>query len=424
MLRVLDLIAISLIGFPWLVLLCIWDTIFYALNLFVEDVKLIEESEEEKIAHTNALKDGSIDYNKFTQMYGEPTESIVTKKEQESRNPINNTNASGNVGNPVKEGISDTSLKLLKVSLNIIKEDYLRENKKEICNVILVPVELVIKEMYKNLCIQEHINKVCLGIHYIKDKSFFETEQFERIVLGFSFYEEKESSTPLKQINLRKLAQEVNLRNDTKKSAGLRALFWRNKLKNFMIKSDEKWILDQYNQIKRFCINNSVIATPTTTYINKSYGVIPKRKDVYYDRSTVKTSAGSREDDYVERRGGSYEMKINDKIDPEIMRKISMTSNSSMYKQKVQTLDVIGMLNTFIEIEKVQAMRRILTSKTVNLEKLRYLGEKSTIEEDDEFDSFIEGTNIPRSNLLKQCSMISFARNYESLVSGLESLKD
>ena len=60
------------------------------------------------------------------------------------------------------------------------------------------------------------------------------------------------------------------------------------------------------------------------------------------------------------------------------------SSQAKASKKKVPTFDVIGMLNTFIEIEKMQSMRRILTSKTVDLKKLRYLGEKSTIEEDDE----------------------------------------
>ena len=267
----------------------------------VEDVKQIEESEEEKIAHTNALKDGSIDYGKFCQMYGEPTESIMTKKDKESRNPVNQGNASGNVGNPIKQGICDITLKLLKVTLNIIKEDYAKESKKEVVNVIMVPVEFIIKEMYKNLCIQEHINKVCLGIHYTKDKSFFDTEQFDRIVEGFSYYEERESNIPLKKLNLNKLAQGILVKNKRKRGNDLRCLYWRNKLKNFMIKSDEKWILDQYNQIKRFCIDNSVEAVPTANFVNKSINNLPRRRDIYRERSNVKTSAGSREEDYLDR---------------------------------------------------------------------------------------------------------------------------
>lgn len=51
---------------------------------------------------------------------------------------------------------------------------------------------------------------------------------------------------------------------------------------------------------------------------------------------------------------------------------------------KVDTFDINSMLDSFIEIEKSQVMRKILTCKTVNLEKLRYLGEKTTIGEEDE----------------------------------------
>ena len=83
-------------------------------------------------------------------------------------------------------------------------------------------------------------------------------------------------------------------------------------------------------------------------------------------------------------RGGSDEIPLKD-TESEVEKKLTLSSNKSFIpKVKVPSFDIIGMLNTFIEIEKLQAMRKILTSKTVDLQKLRYLGEKSTIEEDDE----------------------------------------
>lgn len=53
-------------------------------------------------------------------------------------------------------------------------------------------------------------------------------------------------------------------------------------------------------------------------------------------------------------------------------------------KGKCTTIDVCSLLDTFIEIEKSQEMRKILTAKSVDCEKLRYLGEKSVINEADE----------------------------------------
>jgi hypothetical protein len=42
-----------------------WDTVKYVYNLFDEDVKMIQDNDEARIAHNNALKDGSMDYEKF-----------------------------------------------------------------------------------------------------------------------------------------------------------------------------------------------------------------------------------------------------------------------------------------------------------------------------------------------------------------------
>jgi len=261
--RVLDLIVIVFIGFFWLLILLVWNTATYTFKLFSENIKLIEENEEEKIAHINALKDGSIDYSKFNQMYGEPVGGLNTQGDNQQRNPVNQSTTGANVGNPIKEGISLTTLKLLKMTLVIMRDDYLKKSKKEHTTIIQVPVELVIKEMYKHLCIQEHINQVCLGIHYEKDLSFFDSKRFKRIVDGFSFYEERETKIPIEHTSLKRIAKGIHMQSMIKKKNDIRALFWRNKLKNFLIKSDEKWILDQYNQIKRFCIDNSVEAVPT-----------------------------------------------------------------------------------------------------------------------------------------------------------------
>jgi len=297
------LAVISLIGSLWLFLLCFTDTFEFAINLLAEDVKLIEESEEEKNAHINALKDGSIDYSKFNKMYGKPTGGMNTKGAGEKKGPVGNSNNGGKVGNPIKQGICDTTLKLLKITLKMMKEDYLHSCRKDFCFVIIVPVELVIKEMYKNLCIQEHINKVCLGIHYEKDQSFFETYKFERIVKEFSLYEERESNLLNKKVDMKGIVENILQRKSRKKQLDLRTLFWKNKLKNFILKSDEKWILDQYNQIKRFCIESSVRAYPTAFSVTEQIQPNAVYNSIIQSQSSgLMTSAGTpRDEDYLEK---------------------------------------------------------------------------------------------------------------------------
>jgi hypothetical protein len=262
LLRILDMIMFIFIGLVWLLIMLGWDTIKYVYNLFDKNVKLIQDNDDAKIAHNNALKDGSIDYEKFWEMHNE--ESIGNDNSAKIRSSIQGSTVSGNVGNPVREGLCDTSLKLLKITLKMMKDDYLKFIKNEHCTMLMIPVETIIKEMYKNMCIQEHINKVCLGVYYQKDDSFFKTTTFIRILEGFRQYDSedvrgKDQNQDYSGRGSLKLADLFARRFDIK------SLFWKNKLQNFILKSDEKWILDQYNLIKRFCIDNSIAAFPTET---------------------------------------------------------------------------------------------------------------------------------------------------------------
>ena len=65
------------------------------------------------------------------------------------------------------------------------KQDYLLQKGKEDCFSLFVPVENVIKKMRYHLQIQEHINHICLGMHYTKDQSFTKTNSFRRLVEAF-----------------------------------------------------------------------------------------------------------------------------------------------------------------------------------------------------------------------------------------------
>lgn len=226
--------------------------IVYSWNLFREDVKLVQINEEARIAHLNAFKDGSVDYDRFVEIHGENEEFEFAQKAGMYRNSIQKTNSSNNVGNPVKEGLCDTSLKMLKVTLQMFKQDYLIFIKKSAATSLLMPVEVVIKQMYKHLCIQEHINQVCLGMHYKKDRGFFKTPTFTRLVHAFTPYGSEKDDKNQSEPNTSNLNQSSRLFQDQKAKIDLHNLYWKNKLQSFMLESDEKWMLDQYNLIKRF----------------------------------------------------------------------------------------------------------------------------------------------------------------------------
>lgn len=105
LLRVLDLVVFFIFGFLWLLIIGVWDTIQYTINLFSTDIKLTQENDEARIAYTNALKDGSVDYQKFIEVYGDG----YAKKNQADidGSKLNRIRKklSGCVSNPVRDGL-------------------------------------------------------------------------------------------------------------------------------------------------------------------------------------------------------------------------------------------------------------------------------------------------------------------------------
>ena len=84
--------------------------------------------------------------------------------------------------NPVSGGLTDNSIRMLIATLQIVKDEYLRRTGKEQCSSLLVPTENIIKKLYVHLCIQEHINRICLGIHYEKNESFCSSPTFNKLI--------------------------------------------------------------------------------------------------------------------------------------------------------------------------------------------------------------------------------------------------
>jgi len=109
LLRVADLIAFIFIGLFWLLIVVIWDTILYAINLFSEDIKSLQEDESMIIARNNAHNDGSIDYPKYMEFISNHHHSKKKKTEihEFKQNHVNRIRKkiTGNVSNPVGEGL-------------------------------------------------------------------------------------------------------------------------------------------------------------------------------------------------------------------------------------------------------------------------------------------------------------------------------
>jgi hypothetical protein len=111
-LRCLDFIICIFIGlfimFFWVIL----DIINFALNLFSHNIKQIDQYDEDEKERINRKMDGSL--NKANDNEGEA--STLTSFQQKS---------SGGKGlNPIKEGLSDTTLNVLKACLKNIRDEH------------------------------------------------------------------------------------------------------------------------------------------------------------------------------------------------------------------------------------------------------------------------------------------------------------
>jgi hypothetical protein len=172
--------------------------------------------------------------------------------------------------------------------------------------------------------------------------------------------------------------RESNQEDEQTQVLELKSLFWRNKFKNFIFNSDEKWILSQYNLLKLFLFQNSIeVDSPVEEPMAE-----PLQNDSIpqslRERPLEESTRTSREDS--KRLVKAEEIKLNLKStksgmwSPPILKK--MTSENLSKKEgtvKVKVFDVWCMLDTFNEIDNISNMRKILYCETVNLENLSYL---------------------------------------------------
>lgn len=174
-------------------------------------------------------------------------------------------------GNPVKEGLSDNTLLIMKACLKVIKESHLKhigENGSQ-SNMFYIPTVCVLEEMKKFLMIQEQINAVLFGISYTKREDFFQDQDFNKLVEILVYYEERDQILDIgsqKEEDLGILKHEDSTQLQDSKTQMVRKeitedrkIHWENCLKKFLTKSNEKWILDQFNLCKKFLNQNSIM---------------------------------------------------------------------------------------------------------------------------------------------------------------------
>lgn len=387
-LRTMDAILFMFFGIFILFITCFVDMVKYALSLFDTDIKLLHENNSEKIMMYNALKDGSVDYEHFCHQYRikDPIDPQV----------LNSLNFDTIVMNPVKEGLSETTLKILKITVLMIRERHLALFKKKKIGSVFLPVNIVISEVCRNLCIQEHINHLLLGMSYQKSTEFFKSESFTEIINHFTSYNEFELKSKGQSSNynmtrsMKRKVQQFNLFNKDKLS--ISKLFWRHKLQQFILKSDEKWMLDQYNIAKKFLVGNSIESNimDFSEPIYNNYEFILKMKaKAIKNKEIIKSSSVSMKGKIDLDLKNLYNVYTKDVTMNEIQKEFHIQfiapqeqSNKDLDFLKI---DINALVDTITEIEDSFIMRKILKN-----EKLESIKTVNSWEEDHSNKEYIK----------------------------------
>ena len=128
-----------------------------------------------------------------------------------------------------------------------------------------LPTIWVLEEMRSILLIHEQINAILFGVTYKKSEDFFETEKCIQIVNCLTEYDsnyaiiedEEESKTEVVE-QLETDNMWISKTSIKKKDNESRRNSWESRIKGFLLKSNEKWILDQFNLCKKFLNQNSI----------------------------------------------------------------------------------------------------------------------------------------------------------------------
>ena len=331
---------------------------------------------------------------------------ILITQDEVKRNNIPNqimfkSKASKSI-NAVKEGLSDTTLKILKAALKLLKDKQSSEVAKCVTkdtNLYFIPTVCVLEELRNFLMVGEQINSILYGVTYIKNQDFFLSSEFYSLVDCLTDYDRDDMISDKHHGNSTSnfLFSEGDLifnpsQSFKKKIDHDRKDFWENKLKKFLTRSNEQWIIDQFNLCKKFLNHNSVEGH-YDEFCHPAYMKfehIRKMKEKCSDR----------------KRLAAYNQTFSNLIKINSMSsgfgedniQIESDSNQSSYlgsiNLEVLKCDIFALLKTIEEIENKINMNKILKSSDMS----KY-SEKI-------------GQTDPEKYIRNQFAMLNFNRNF------------
>mmetsp|Transcript_5224 Transcript_5224/g.6167 ORF Transcript_5224/g.6167 Transcript_5224/m.6167 type:complete len:233 (+) Transcript_5224:3273-3971(+) len=117
----------------------------------------------------------------------------------------------------------------------------------------------VVSKIRDNLCVQEQLNSILLGATFsqAKKQAHFNSSEFRELVYEFRHCKARYLSQLKKKFvhNLIKVTPD-----DSREEPQLETTknVWEEALKDYLLHSDEHWVLNQYNLLKVFVSQNSI----------------------------------------------------------------------------------------------------------------------------------------------------------------------
>lgn len=251
-LRLLDFFVFLAAG---IFILLFWvgiDFINYIFKLFDSGITTISTHEEEAQEKINKQMDGSIKYKDGV--------VPINQEEQVTFRSVNK------VLNPIKEGLAASTLKVMKACIKITRDEHFNAvGKMDKDQFKYLPTSCIIFELKEIFMIQEQINVLLYGVSYTKNEGFLKSDKFERLIESLLEFEKKavridaEDEESDSEDN-----EELDdcVINENQSHCKEPKLSRRDEIANeiilYLSKSNEKWILDQYNLCKKFLITNSI----------------------------------------------------------------------------------------------------------------------------------------------------------------------
>ncbi|CAI2387331.1 unnamed protein product [Moneuplotes crassus] len=428
--RILDLVLFIFIGIFFLLFWVGLDIFNYSMMLFAYKIIYINDYEEERQDLIIKEMDGTMKKQEDNKDFTKSTSISNTKMLQKQFYH----NSSKNKGmNPVKEGLSNNTLKIMKAILNVVKEIHMKnvgDSNHNHFNVNFIPTICVLDEIKQFLLIQEQINTVVLGVTYQKREDFFSDPKFEKLVDAILAAEQRdkmlnaiseepekdEQSTDKREVDtlgqtktpiIRKRFsvwdEHFQLPKETKEADDDRREYWSEYLKSFLTKSNEKWILDQFNLCKKFLNQNSIVGH----YDDFSH---PAYEEFSHIRS-MKRKCTDLDDVLHSKKRFSALVKSSSKDDASKHQRED--SNIPVHRisdidLSVLKCDINSLLRTLEEIQNKVKMNMILSC---NGEEIR--------KED------LSKTQVNNEKFVRQqFSMINFGRNFTAVEYSLNNPSD